>query len=77
MKKIIFFIISFLIAELTSIAKTINLHSGEWTPLSSEKLKFGGLGPRIIKETFSLEGLNSIRKCKNNLAVQNSKQICA
>ncbi|MFK7827218.1 MAG: hypothetical protein AB8G05_23945 [Oligoflexales bacterium] len=33
--------------------------------------------PVILGSLNFLQNLNSIRKCKNNLAVQNSKQICA
>ena len=57
MKKKFILIACLLITELVQAAETITLHSGEWAPLTSEKLKFGGMGPRIIKEAFLQEGI--------------------
>ena len=40
-----------------SAEKIVNLYNGEWPPYSSQKLKYNGLGSRIISESMILEGV--------------------
>ena len=57
MTKILVLTFTLFVAELTVAAESITLHTGEWAPLTSQELKHGGLGPRIIKEAFLQQGI--------------------
>lgn len=47
----------FLVISSKANAETIRIATGEYPPFLSEKLKHNGVGLRIIKEAFELEGI--------------------
>ncbi|MCP4552670.1 MAG: amino acid ABC transporter substrate-binding protein, partial [Bacteroidetes bacterium] len=54
----IYAVIFFLSIASTSFAEeTIRITNGEWAPYLSKHLKYYGLGSRIVKEAFALEGV--------------------
>ena len=44
----------------THAAESIRLANGEWPPYFSDRIRYGGLASRIIKEAFALEGIKVV-----------------
>lgn len=60
MTKILMIIISIFLCNVSFAEETVRLTNGEWAPYFSEKLKYYGIGSRIVTEAFSLEGIRVI-----------------
>jgi polar amino acid transport system substrate-binding protein len=51
------FILSVFFNSASSAEQTVRLTNTEWPPYFSEKLKYYGVGSRIVSEAFALEGI--------------------